>query len=105
VATVDPNATPAAALALDARNLQFDKKILVAPADAAVTVTLINNEHGVRHNFAVYKSKRASEKIFVGDLFSGVATMDYTFATPAPGTYFFRCDIHPDSMTGTFVTK
>ena len=30
-----------------------------------------------------------------------------TYDVPAlePGTYFFRCDVHPGQMTGTFVVK
>ena len=28
-------------------------------------------------------------------------TRRYEFTSPAPGTYFFRCDPHPDDMTGT----
>lgn len=30
-------------------------------------------------------------------------TVTYEIAAPAPGTYFFRCDPHPDEMTGEVV--
>jgi plastocyanin len=32
---------------------------------------------------------------------TGRKTIDYTFTSPGPGTYYFRCDAHPD-MNGTF---
>jgi len=32
------------------------------------------------------------------------ATTTYTFTAPStPGTYFFRCDVHPETMTGQFI--
>ena len=43
-------------------------------------------------------------RIFVGDYITGLKTITYTFTVPSkPGNYFFRCDIHPELMTGTFV--
>ncbi len=39
----------------------------------------------------------------MGEIFSGVAQMESTFTTPGPGTYFFRCDVHPVTMVGTVV--
>jgi plastocyanin len=102
---LDPNATPSANLKVTAKNLHFDHRGLVLPAGASVTITFDNEDSGVRHNFAVYTSKRATEKIFVGDLFEGKKSMEYTVQAPAAGTYFFRCDSHPDTMTGTLVAK
>ena len=103
--TIDPSATPSAHLTLIAKNLKFDHRGLVVPAGASVTITLANEDTAVKHDFAVYTDKRASEKIFVGDFFEGKKAMDYTFQAPPPGTYFFRCDNHPDTMTGTLVAK
>jgi plastocyanin len=34
-----------------------------------------------------------------------VSTTTYTFEAPDPGEYFFRCDVHPVDMTGTFVVR
>jgi plastocyanin len=102
---LDPNATPSADLKLVARNLHFDRRGLVVPAGMAVTITVDNQDPSVRHNFAVYMDKRATEKIFVGDLFEGKKSIDYSFQAPPAGTYFFRCDAHPDTMTGSLVAK
>ena len=59
------------------------------------------------HNFAVYKNSKAlsADKIFVGDLFAGPATKTLTFTAPGAGSYYFRCDVHPDTMNGTFSVK
>jgi plastocyanin len=44
--------------------------------------------------------------IFVGQIITGPsATIDYKFTAPiTPGTYFFRCDVHP-SMNGSFIVQ
>jgi plastocyanin len=51
-------------------------------------------------------TKEAKKEIFVGKVISGPKKIVYEFDAPAkPGKYFFRCDIHPKSMVGTFVVK
>jgi plastocyanin len=89
-----------------AKNLAFVKRTITASPGAAITVTLNNQDAGVSHNVSFYTNKSATTKIFVGDLDPGPATRDEKFTAPtAPGNYFFRCDVHPDQMTGTFVVK
>ena len=94
-------------LQLTASNLTFSPRSLTAPPNTSITVRMNNQDAGVLHNFAVYRSSQASQanQIFVGDLDPGPATKDYTFTTPGPGNYFFRCDVHPDTMTGTFAVR
>jgi plastocyanin len=93
------------ALQLVAANLEFDRRTLSAPPNTQVTLRLVNNDGGVLHNFALYNNNRAQQKIFAGDLVTGPAVKDYVFTTPAPGTYYFRCDSHPDQMNGTFTVR
>ena len=89
-----------------ARNLVFDKRSLSASPGASVTVTLDNQDAGVLHNIAFYNSPAASQRIAVGELFPGPAVRDVQFTAPsAPGNYFYRCDVHPDTMTGSFVVR
>jgi plastocyanin len=95
---------PSDRLSIRASSLKFDKKTLVALPNRSVTVTFENDE-GVLHNFAVYKDKSAKEKIYGGEIFNGKKTVDETFTAPAAGEYFFRCDVHPDTMTGTFLVQ
>jgi plastocyanin len=91
---------------LVARNLAFDKRTITASPGVDVTVTLDNQDAGVLHNVSFYTNRSASTKIFVGELKAGVTQSVEKFKSPgSAGNYFFRCDAHPDQMTGTFVVK
>src|SRR3954447_8688749 len=91
---------------LVAKNLSFDKRTIVASPGGDVTVTLDNQDGGVAHNVSFYTNKGAGTKIFVGTLTTGPAKVDEKFKAPSgPGNYYFRCDAHPDQMTGTFSVK
>ncbi len=92
-------------LLIAAKGLLFDKRTLTAPAQTEVTIRFNNQDAGVIHNVAVYTNRSARTKIFVGELFAGPKAVDYKLTTPGPGSYFFRCDVHPDTMTGTFAVK
>ena len=92
-------------LTLAASNLAYDKRSLTALPNTQTKLQFENKDAGVLHNFSIYNNNRATTKIFVGELTTGPNTTTYTFTTPAAGTYFFRCDSHPDQMTGTFNVK
>ncbi len=93
-----------AAITLTAQNMKFDKSTITVPAGSAVTITFTNNESGVPHNFALYTDASAATAIFRGTIVTGPGTTKYTFTAPStPGTYFFRCDVHPTQMTGQFI--
>lgn len=88
---------------ISAENIAFDKGTITVPAGADVTV-VFNNKDRVPHNLAVYETKAATKAIFVGEVFTGPKTINYRFTAPStPGTYFFRCDVHPATMTGDFI--
>jgi plastocyanin len=90
-------------LALTAQNYAFDKQTLSAPAGSTVTLTFTNKDSGVPHNFALYTDNSASTAIFKGQIVTGPTTTTYTFTAPSTkGSYFYRCDVHPSSMYGTF---
>jgi plastocyanin len=91
----------ATTLQITASNLQWNPRALTAPPETAVTVRM-NNQDAVVHNFSVYRTNQGSGQIFMGELHTGPGIKDYTFTTPGPGSYFFRCDVHPDTMTGSF---
>jgi plastocyanin len=94
---------PSTSLEITSRNILFDKRVLAAPANTEITVTHHNLDAGVLHNVAFYRTRAAQDRIYVQDLYPGVETRTDTFTTPGPGNYFYRCDAHPDTMTGTFV--
>ena len=107
-ATIGPAPTPVpgtTVLELVVSNILFDTDELEAPANSAVVVSFDNQDAGVLHNFALYTDSGASEPIFQGEIFTGPDNMEYSFTVPAAGTYFFRCDVHPDTMTGTFTAR
>ena len=86
-----------------AQNLQFEPTTITASAGVEVTVTLDNRDAGVLHNVAFYTNRSAASAIYVGELTTGPSVDDFVFTSPStPGSYFFRCDVHPDPMTGTF---
>ncbi len=89
---------------LEAKNIKFNLSTITVPAGATVIVHFTNDDSGIPHNFAVYDSQAATTTIFKGTIITGVSSMTYTFTAPStPGTYFFRCDVHPTLMTGSFV--
>ena len=90
---------------LTAQNMAFDKSTITVPAGASVTINF-NNEDSLTHNFAIYtNSSAAPPAIFQGQTITSPKTTTDTFTAPTtPGTYFFRCDIHP-FMNGTFIVQ
>jgi plastocyanin len=93
-------------LTVVAQNIQFDRRTITASAGAEMTITLNNRDAGVPHNIAFYTNRSASSPIQVGELITGPATTVSRFNAPStPGNYFFHCDAHPDSMTGTFTVN
>lgn len=61
---------------------------------------------GVPHNVAVYTEASASTPKFKGETVNAPGTTTYTFNAPGtPGTYFFRCDVNPTTMTGQFIAQ
>jgi hypothetical protein len=91
-------------LSITAQNLAFDTDCLAAPAGEPFTIEFDNQDAGVPHNVAIFTDESAAEVIFQEPPFPGPETVTYE---PEPieeeGNFFFRCDVHPTTMTGTFV--
>jgi plastocyanin len=91
---------------LVAKNIKFDKSTITVPAGATVTINFDNQDNGIPHNFSVYTDSSAATVIYQGTTVTGPKKTTYTFTAPStPGSYFFRCDVHPTQMTGTFVVQ
>ena len=102
--TARPSGGKTVPVTLIAKNIAFDMSTISVPAGSTVVMTFINNDANVPHNFALYTDSKATTRIFAGDFVTGVKTVTYTFTAPSTrGSYFFRCDIHPEIMTGTFI--
>lgn len=93
-------------LTVIAESTSFDTKTIIVPVGAEVEIVLKNQDEGVPHNIAVYENEKAVKPIFKGKIITGVSEIVYNFTAPAtPGTYFFRCDVHPKMMFGDFIVK
>jgi plastocyanin len=98
------NATPPpprepGALTIAAKDLAFSASALTAPANEALQI-VFDNEDGAPHNVAIYRDMAATDRVFGEEPFGGPRVATYTVPALAPGTYLFRCDVHPD-MKGT----
>lgn len=101
-AACTPNGT---SVAVSAHNIQFDKSCLAAPAGKPFTITFSNDDSGVPHNVAIYSNSSAGKVLFRGQIVTGPKTIVYHVPALPAGTYYFRCDVHPTTMHGTFVVK
>jgi outer membrane protein assembly factor BamB/plastocyanin len=91
-------------LTVNAQDVAFDVSTITVPAGATVNITFNNKDAQVPHNIAFYTTSAATTTIYHGAIITGPATITYAFTAPStPGNYFFRCDVHPTVMTGTFV--
>ena len=90
--SVDPDA-----LRISANDLVFSTDTLSAPADEPFQIAF-DNQEGAPHNVAIYRDSSAAEKLFGEDPFSGPAVVVYEVPALAAGTYFFRCDVHPEMI-------
>jgi plastocyanin len=84
------------------REMAFVPTTLRVVAERPSTLLLVN-EDAAPHNVAIYRDSSASEALFVGELISS-SSVTYELPSLAPGSYFFRCDLHPE-MTGMLVVE
>jgi plastocyanin len=95
-------------LHLTAHLIKFNTDCLAAPADTAFTVIFDNQDGGVPHNIHILSADPSTDpnaqSFFDGDLVLGPSTATLHVSAIPAGTYFFRCDVHPTAMFGTFVS-
>ncbi len=89
--------------------VQPGEACLAAPA-GPFTLTLHNDVQGkgigpVPHNFSIYTDTSVSDALFRGDNVLPGDSKTYRVSAIDPGTYFFRCDLHPQFMTGVLVVE
>lgn len=85
---------------ITAVNVAFDRVDLSVPVAVAFTLVL-RNQDNLDHNISIFRDAEFKDRVMEGKLFAGPATLGYPVPALAPGTYFFRCDIHPiPAMTG-----
>jgi plastocyanin len=92
-------------VSISATEVAFDVTTLDAPTGTAFTIVFDNKAAGVPHNVSVYRDSSASQALFTGEVVTGPTIVTYEVSPLDPGTYFFRCDVHPTQMTGDLVVK
>jgi plastocyanin len=89
---------PPGAVAIVAQGTAFDTSELALPAGGEAVIEFDNRDPGLPHNVAIYTE--AGQPLFQGEIITGPATATYRFPSPPPGSYSFRCDVHPQ-MSGS----
>ncbi len=93
---------PVTQFTLVAQLTTFDQNAFSIPVGEEVTVTYMNLDNGISHNFHVIVSP---ERNFATVITTGPINQVITFTINEPGTYTFQCDVHPDVMTGTLTVQ
>jgi plastocyanin len=87
----------------------FDKDCLAAPAGEPFQIEFDNQDTGQPHNVSIYTDSSGATLLGGAsgptDFIVGPATVTYEVDPFDPGTFFFRCDVHPATMTGTFIAQ
>jgi plastocyanin len=108
-ASPTPTSTPTGGdrveLEVEAEDFAFDRGRVRVPAGAAIELKFKNRDADIPHTFSVYETEAAEQQIFSTGNLIGDREKTYDFTAPSEaGTYFFRCDVHPD-MNGDFVVE
>ncbi len=90
----------AAQVPIAANALAFTTSELSLPAGTPSVIAFDNRDEGVPHNVAIYTAQ-GGEELFGGEVVTGPTQVDYEVPPLEPGEYFFQCDVHPTTMTGT----
>jgi cytochrome c oxidase subunit II len=88
-----------------AKNISWNTNCLAVNAGSSTSLTVVNDDDGIDHNFAVYNSVDRTTRFFQTGRFAGVATKSFTLQSLPPGHYYFQCDVHGPAMSGVFIVK
>jgi plastocyanin len=89
-------------------SIKFEKTAITIDAGKKVTITVNNTDTGMRHNFALYKTKAdadaSTNEIAKTDICTApcIQTVDVNLTA---GDYLFHCNVHPTQMMGTLTAK
>lgn len=91
-------------LRLVAKDTLFDKTELRAKA-GEIRIELDNQDAGIVHNIHVYRGTDATgEDMGMTELEAGPVQQTLTLTLEA-GEYFYVCDAHPATMSGTLIVE
>ena len=87
-----------------AQNNAFDKTCVAVAANQAFTISF-ENKDSTAHGFTIAESETATSNLFQQAPVRGPQTMTLNVGPLRAGTFFFKCQVHPDQMKGTFVVR
>lgn len=89
-----------------ARGTAFLEQDLVVETETErVRIRFVNEDVDVIHNIAFFTDDSAKEQVYFGGALLSTGEVTYTFAVPGAGEYFYRCEFHPEQMTGTLTVE
>jgi plastocyanin len=91
-------------LQIAAKDIGFSTDQLAAPAGKPFDVTF-ENQDPLPHNVAIFPSAASTSALFQGEIVTGPTSVIYHVPALKAGTYEFRCEVHPSSMTGTITVR
>lgn len=86
----------------------FDKTLLTGVTGQKLTVHFVNQDGGTVHDIHFFNGADKNSGDVDGgtsDIILGPADTTITFGPLDPGSYFYHCDIHPDTMAGTLAVQ
>jgi plastocyanin len=87
-------------ITIAASNILFDKTKLTASA-GTVKIQFDNKDGGVPHDINVFDGKDATGKSLGATAIEAGPTKQELAIDLKAGTYYFQCDVHPTTMSGT----
>ena len=83
----------------------FAQTTLQVEPDRPTALDFDNQDPGVPHNVEIFEEDPANNQqaapLFSGAIITGPVRTTYNVPPLAAGSYFFRCVVHPTTMTGT----
>jgi plastocyanin len=80
----------------------FSPDKLSFQADVPTNLEFDNADPSTSHNVVIFQGKDATgAAVFTGDLVTGPTKTTYSVPGLVEGSYFFHCEVHPTTMTGT----
>jgi len=87
---------------LAAHNIAFDPTFLCAP-DRRFVIQFDNQDAGIPHNVSIFSDAAEKHTVLKTPIVSGGEQQAYPIPPLKPGTYWFRCDVHPSQMQGVML--
>jgi len=80
----------------------YEQKTLSFPANRPVKLTFENQEAGQQHDMVITAgTDEKAPVVFTGALVTGPGSQVYAIRPLQAGSYFYFCQVHPTTMTGT----